>query len=78
MVQWLGVGAFTTMAWVQSLIGELRFHKPRRQSGKKRKGLKKKKKKKKIERMKLSLKAAFTQSWNSMHIKIKVKLLSLV
>ena len=75
MVQWLGVGAFTTMAWVQSLIGELRFHKPRRQSGKKRKGLKKKKK---IERMKLSLKAAFTQSWNSMHIKIKVKWLSLV
>ena len=33
MVQWLGVGAFTTVAWVQSLIGKLRFHKPRMQSG---------------------------------------------
>ena len=29
MVQWLGLGAFTgKLAWVQSLVGELRSHKP--------------------------------------------------
>ena len=27
-VQWLGLGIFTTMAWVQSLVGELRSHEP--------------------------------------------------
>ena len=27
-VQWLGLGTFIVVAWVQSLVGELRFHKP--------------------------------------------------
>ena len=27
-VQLLGLRAFTAMVWVQSLVGELRFHKP--------------------------------------------------
>ena len=27
MVQWLGLGAFTAVAWVQSLVGELRSYK---------------------------------------------------
>ena len=27
-VQWLGLGAFTAVAWVQSLVGELRSRKP--------------------------------------------------
>ena len=27
VVQWLGPGAFTARAWVQSLVGGLRFHK---------------------------------------------------
>ena len=27
-VQWLGLGAFTAVAQVQSLVGELRSHKP--------------------------------------------------
>ena len=27
VVQWLGRGAFTARAWVQSLVGGLRFHK---------------------------------------------------
>ena len=26
-VQWLGLGTFIVVAWVQSLVGELRFHK---------------------------------------------------
>ena len=26
MVQWLGLGAFTAVAWVQSLVWELRSH----------------------------------------------------
>ena len=26
-VQWLGLGAFIAVAWVRSLVGELRFHK---------------------------------------------------
>ena len=29
MVQWLGLGSFTARARVQSLVGELRSHKPR-------------------------------------------------
>ena len=28
VVQWLGLGAFTAMAWVQTLVGELRSHFP--------------------------------------------------
>ena len=28
MVQWLGLGTFTAMAWVQSLVRELRSYKP--------------------------------------------------
>ena len=28
-VQWLGLGTFTARAWVQSLVRELRSHKPR-------------------------------------------------
>ena len=28
MVQWLGIGAFTSVAWIQSLVGELRSGKP--------------------------------------------------
>ena len=28
MVQWLGLGAFITVAWVQSLVWELRSPKP--------------------------------------------------
>ena len=28
VVQWLGLGIFTAMAWVQSLVGELRSHEP--------------------------------------------------
>ena len=28
VVQWLGLGAFTLVAWVQSLVGELRSYKP--------------------------------------------------
>ena len=28
MVQWLGFSAFTAVAWIQSLVGELRSHKP--------------------------------------------------
>ena len=59
------------MDWVQSLIGELRFHKPCRKSGEKRKSLKKKKRERENEAF-----FAFTQSWNSTHIEIKVKLLS--
>ena len=27
-VQWFGLGAFTAIAWVQPLVGELRSHKP--------------------------------------------------
>ena len=30
VVQWLGLSAFTAMAWVQSLVGELRSCKPHR------------------------------------------------
>ena len=41
MVQWLGLGAFTAVAQVQSLVGELRSHKPC--------GAAKKKKKKNVE-----------------------------
>ena len=28
MVQWLGLPAFTAVAWIQFLVGELRSHKP--------------------------------------------------
>ena len=28
MVQWLGCGTFTAIAWVQPLVGEIRSHKP--------------------------------------------------
>ena len=28
VVQWLGLSAFTARAWVQSLVRELRSHKP--------------------------------------------------
>ena len=28
MVWWLGLGTFTAVVQVQSLVGELRFHKP--------------------------------------------------
>ena len=28
MVQWLGLSTFTAVTWVQSLVGELRCHKP--------------------------------------------------
>ena len=35
-VQWLGVGTFTAMAWVQSLVGELRSGKPRSATKKKK------------------------------------------
>ena len=28
MVQWVGLGAFTARTWDQSLVGELRSHKP--------------------------------------------------
>ena len=41
MVQWLGLGTFTAMAWVQSLVRELRSYKPL--------GVDKKKKKRKKE-----------------------------
>ena len=34
MVQWLGLSTFTAVTWVQSLVGELRCHKP---CGKKKK-----------------------------------------
>ena len=39
-VQWLGLRAFTAWALVQSLVGELRSHKPRgtAKEGKKKKG----------------------------------------
>ena len=35
MVQWLGLGAFTAGAWVRSMVGELRSHKPHSEGGKK-------------------------------------------
>ena len=28
LIQWLGFQAYTAMAWVQSLVGKLRSHKP--------------------------------------------------
>ena len=37
LVQWLGLGAFTVRAQVQSLVGELRSHKPHGQIKKKEK-----------------------------------------
>ena len=36
MVQWLGLGAFTAVAQVQSLVGELRSPKPRGMAKKKK------------------------------------------
>ena len=30
LIQWLGLQAFTAVAWVQSLVGKLRSHKPAR------------------------------------------------
>ena len=36
-VQWLGLGAFTSVAWVQSLVGEVRSCKPRGTAKKKKK-----------------------------------------
>ena len=35
-VLWLRLSAFTARAWVQSLVGELRSHKPRGQKKKKK------------------------------------------
>lgn len=35
-VQWLGLGAFTTMALVQSLVEELKSRKPHGTTGKKK------------------------------------------
>ena len=40
MVQWLGLGAFIAGAWVQSLVGELRFHKPCSEAKRKKKAIK--------------------------------------
>ena len=48
MVQWLGLGAFTAVAQIQSLVRELRSHKPRGSAKKK-----KKKKKEKIGKLDL-------------------------
>ena len=36
MVQWLGLSTFTAVTWVQSLVGELRCHKPCGQKKKKK------------------------------------------
>ena len=41
MVHWLGLGTFTAMAWVQSLVRELRSYKPLGVDKKKRRGRKK-------------------------------------
>ena len=41
-VQWLGLGTFTTMYWVQSLIWELRSCKPQGVATKKKKNWKQK------------------------------------
>ena len=38
MAKWLGFWAFTAMVWVQSLVGELRPHKPQG-AAKKKKGI---------------------------------------
>ena len=38
VVQWLGLYAFTAQAIVQSLVGELKSHKPRGEAKKKREG----------------------------------------
>ena len=35
-IQWLGLDAFTSVAWVQSLVGELRSRKPHGMARKKR------------------------------------------
>ena len=43
MAQWLGLGAFTALAWVQSLVGELRSQKPRGAAKKKKEKKKKEK-----------------------------------
>ena len=40
-VQWLGFGAFTAVAWVQSLVGELRYCKPQGMAKKKGERVKK-------------------------------------
>ena len=37
MVQWLGLGAFTAVAWVPSLVEELRSRNPRSMAKKKKK-----------------------------------------
>ena len=42
VVQWLGLGAFTAGAWVQSLIGELTFYKPHGMAKKRKKKEKRK------------------------------------
>ena len=34
MVQWLGLDTFTTMAWVQFLVGELRSRRPQKKKRK--------------------------------------------
>ena len=39
VVQWLGRGAFTAVAWVQSLVRELRYCKQHAAAKKKIKGL---------------------------------------
>ena len=44
VARWFGFRAFTSVAWVQSLIRELRYYKPKK---------KKKKKKKKNEKRKI-------------------------
>ena len=36
-VQWLGLSTFTAWAWVRSLVGELRSHKPHSTAKKKKK-----------------------------------------
>ena len=38
MAQWLGLSAFTAGVHVQSLVGELRSHKPRSVTKRKKKG----------------------------------------
>ena len=43
--QWLELDAFTAGAWVQSLVGKRRFHKPCGMAKKKKKNKKKKKQK---------------------------------
>ena len=42
VAQWFGFRAFAAVAWVQSLIRELRFYKPKKKKKKKKKNEKRK------------------------------------